>query len=509
MGTRKISRGQRNIDWIEKYCRIPEGRFVGKKVKLRPWQKKEIKKIFDNPHGTRTAILSFGRKNGKTALAAFLVLLFLAGPEAVQNTQLCSTALSRDQAALLFDLAAKVVRMSPELYSVIGVVDSRKQLFCDELGTRYRALSSDASTNLGGSPIFAVHDELGSNKGPRSLLYEAVETGMGAHEAPMSIIISTQSPEQDSLLSILIDDALGGHDPHTTVSLYTAPIDDDPFLVKTIRKANPAYGDFLNAEEVKKSAKDAKRIPSKESAFRNLILNQRVDADSVFVSVNLWKANSGAPDEDFGKARVFGGLDLSATNDLTALTLIAQIREKWHVHSFFWLPSEGLAQKAQNDRVPYDLWRDQGFLETTPGSSIQYEWIAARLRGIFDSYNVGTIGFDRWNWRFLEPWLKHVGFRDHEIEKFEPLGQGYQTMSPALREFETLLLAHKMRHGGHPVLNMCAANAVVQNDPAGNRKLAKDKSSGRIDGMVALTMAVACSQDDTGTGFVTGRLRTS
>ena len=508
MGNRKVSRGQRNIDWIERYCRVPEGRLVGKPVKLRPWQKKEIRKIYDNPAGTRTAILSFGRKNGKTALAAFLVLLHTAGPEAVVNTQLCSTALSRDQAALLFDLAAKIVRMSPDLYSVVGIVDSRKQLYCEELGTRYRALSSDGSTNLGGSPIFAVHDELGQVKGPRSLLHEAVETGMGAHDSPLSIIISTQAPADASLLSVLIDDALAGHDPKTTISLYTAPLDDPPFLVKTIRKSNPAYGDFLNAEEVKRNAKEAARMPSKEAAYRNLILNQRVDADAVFVSLNLWKDNGGAVDEDFGKARVFGGLDLSATNDLTALTLIAEIREQWHVHSFFWLPNDGLSMKSQQDRVPYDLWRDQGYLETTPGPSIQYEWIAARLRGIFDTYNIGAIGFDRWNWKFLEPWLRHVGFRDREIDKFEPLGQGYQTMSPALREFETLLLARKMRHGNHPVLNMCAANAVVQSDPAGNRKLAKDKSSGRIDGMVALTMAVAISQEDEGEGYVTGRLRT-
>ena len=507
MGSRKVSRGQRNIDWIEKYCRIPEGRYVGQPVRLRPWQKREIKKIYDNPAITRTAILSFARKNGKTALAAFLVLLHTAGPEAVINTQLCSTAKSRDQAALLYDLAAKIVRMSPDLYSVVGLVDSRKQLYCEELGTRYRALSADASTNLGGSPIFAVHDELGSNKGPRSLLHEAVETGMGAHEHPLSVIISTQAATDADLLSILIDSALTGDDPQTIVSLYTAPLEDDPFLVKTLKKANPAYGDFLNADELKRLANDASRIPSKEPAFRNLNLNQRVDADAVFVSRTLWKANGGAPDEDFGRARVYGGLDLSATTDLTALTLTAEIRDEWHVHSFFWLPEKDLSLKAQQDRVPYDVWAKNGYLETTPGATIEYAWVAARLRHIFDVYNVGKIGFDRWNWKFLKPWLEHVGFSEWEIEKFEPFGQGYQSMSPALREFETVLLSQRMRHGNHPVLSMCAANAVVQSDPAGNRKLTKDKSSGRIDGMVALTMAVAVAQEDDQEEYVTGRLR--
>lgn len=504
---KQLTRAQRNIRWIETYCRIPEGKFVGQPVRLRPWQKRDIIKIYDNPARTRTALLSFARKNAKTTLAAFLCLLHLVGPEAMPNTQLVSTALSRDQAAILFELAAKVVRMSPELDEYVGIRDSRKQLYCHDLGTVYRALSADAKTNFGASPVFAVHDELGQVKGERSELYEAVETAMGAHDNPLSIVISTQAPSDKALLSILIDDALAGHDPRTVISLYTAPMDENPFLVKTIRKANPAYGDFLNRDEVKKAAKDAKRMPSREPAFRNLILNQRVDGNAVFISRTVWKANGRAPVEDFGQARVYGGLDLSATTDLTSLELCAEIKDAWHVHSTFWLPEDGLAERALHDRVPYDTWHDRGFLETTPGATIEYAWIAAELRRVFDQYNIGKIGFDRWNWKFLKPWLEQVGFKEWELEKFVPFGQGYMSMSPALRQFEAILLSRRMRHGDHPVLTMCAANAIVQSDPAGNRKLAKDKSTGRIDGMVALTMAVAVASDEDTQGYVTGRLR--
>jgi phage terminase large subunit-like protein len=189
-----LTRGERNIDWIEGFCRIPEGRDVGKAVRLRDWQKAELIRIYDNPHGTRRAILSFGRKNGKTALSAFITLLHLCGPEARANSQLFSAAQSRDQAAILFALAAKVVRMSPDLAAFVTVRDTAKQLACQELGTLYKALSADASTAYGLSPVLIIHDELGQVKGPRSELYEALETATGAQENPLSIVISTQAP---------------------------------------------------------------------------------------------------------------------------------------------------------------------------------------------------------------------------------------------------------------------------------------------------------------------------
>ncbi len=253
---RRPATARRIINWIEKHCFIPEGRDVGKPVKLRDWQKADLKKIYDNPAGTRRAIISYGRKNGKTSFSAFLLLAHLCGPKAIPNSQLYSAAQSRDQAALLFALAAKIVRMSPTLSGFVEIKESSKVLEVPQLGTRYRALSADAATAYGLSPVFVVHDELGQVVGNRSELYDALETAMGAQEQPLSIIISTQAPTDADLLSVLIDDALAGHDPHTVVSLYTAPLDDDPFTEVTIRKANPALGDFLNQKEVLATAQD-------------------------------------------------------------------------------------------------------------------------------------------------------------------------------------------------------------------------------------------------------------
>lgn len=485
-----LTRGERNCAWVEAHCRIPEGRDVGKPVRLRDWQRDNICRIYDNPAGTRRAIISFGRKNAKTTLAAFLLLLHTCGPEAKPNSQLNSAAQSKDQAAILFKLAAKVARLSPTLAPVLVIRDTVKELFCPDLGTLYKALSAEASTAYGLSPIFIVHDELGQVKGPRSELYDALETAVGAHDNPLSIIISTQAPTEADLLSVLIDDAKAGHDPRVVLSIYTAPLDMDPFSEAAIKLANPAFGDFLNATEVLAMAEDARRMPSREAEYRNLVLNQRVEVNNPFVSRALWQSCQGKV-EDFAGLPIYCGLDLSECNDLTALVMVAPTEGKFHVRPTFWLPADGLRERSLKDRVPYDQWAKEGHLETTPGKSIEYEFVAEHLRGLFDRHDVRAVAFDRWGWRHLKPWLERAGFSEEEIGRFVEFGQGFQSMSPALRDLESALLNGKLVHDGHPVLTMCAANAVVQADPAGNRKLTKAKSRGRIDGMVSLTMAMS------------------
>lgn len=484
-----MKRSERNAKWIERFCRVPEGKLVGQPVKLTEHQKLWLADIYDTD--TRTFILSMGRKNSKTATSAFLLLLHLAGPEAKANSQLFSAAQSRDQAAILFSLAAKMVRMSPELSSVVGIRDTAKQLYCSELGTLYRALSADASTAYGLSPAFVVHDELGQVKGNRSELYEALETAAAAQDDPLSIIISTQSPTDGDLLSLLIDDGLNNAEGgRTKVRLYTVGLDDDPFDVESIKKANPHFEHFMNQDEVMRQANEARRMTSREAAYRNLVLNQRVEARTPFISRQVWLENGTEPLESFEGLEVYGGLDLSSVSDLTALTLITKVENVWHVKPTFWLPEEGLSEKSRLDRVSYDVWANEGYLQTTPGRSIEYEWVAEYLRGVFDSCNVKALAFDRYNMKFLKPWLEKVGFTEHELTKFVEFGQGFVSMSPAIRELESLLLAKKLAHGNHPVLTMCAANATIIKDPAENRKFTKSKTSGRIDGIVALAMAV-------------------
>jgi phage terminase large subunit-like protein len=477
------------IWWIESTLFVPEGKLLARPMRLGEWQKRNLRLIYDNEEKTRTAILSFGRKNGKTSFAACLLLMHLCGPKARPNSSMFSAAQSREQAAIIFGLAAKMARMSPVLRDQVRIKQTTKELFCPHFGTRYRALSSEANTAYGLSPVFAIHDELGQNRGPRSALFEAIETATGAQENPLSIVISTQAPTNSDLLSVLIDDALAGNDPRTICSLYTAPMDADPFAYETLKMANPALGDFLNPKEVMSMAEQARRMPAREPEFRNLILNQRVEALSPFISVGMWQSCN-APPEKITGVQVYGGLDLSEIRDLTALVLVGNVNGVWQVHPTFWLPDEGLREKSDQDRVPYFMWRDKGFLETCPGKSVSYEYVADYLRKVFSKYQIEKIGFDKWNMKHLRPWLLRAGFTEAMIDStFVEFGQGTQSMSPALRDLEGAILDKKLAHGDHPVLSMCMCNAVVESKDASNRKLSKNRSSGRIDGAVALAMA--------------------
>lgn len=490
---RARSLGDIYCDWIEHHCYIPEGKFVGQRVKLRPFQREIIKGIYDTP--TRRAIASMGRKNAKTALSAFLLLLHLVGPAAKANSQLYSAAQSRDQAAVLFELAAKIVRLSPELREHVVIRDTAKQLACAELGTLYRALSAEASTAFGLSPAFVVHDELGQVRGPRSDLYEALETAAGAQESPLSVVISTQAPTDGDLLSLLIDDARSGADPMVKLFFWSADEKLDPFGEEAQRQANPAFGDFLSADEVRITAEAARRMPSAEAGYRNYVLNQRVNANNPFVSRSVWEACGGDPlPEVFESCPVYAGLDLSARQDLTALVLVARDHNAaWHVRPFFWVPQAGIGERARRDRAPYDLWAQQGWLETTPGSSVDYGYVAQRLGEIMGECNLQAVAYDRWRMDVMKKELEAHGIAAPLVE----FGQGFKDMSPALDATEAELVSARVLHGNHPVLTWCAANAVATRDPANNRKLDKTKATGRIDGMVAFVMAMGAAARET------------
>ena len=499
-----MTRGEKVIAFIGRYCVTPEGAHVGKPLVLADFQKQFIRDIYDNPHTTRRAYLSISRKNGKSGLIAAILLAHLVGPEALANSQIVSGAMSRDQAALVFALAAKMVQLSIELSQIVKIIPSSKRLIGLPRNVEYRALAADGTTAHGLSPVLAILDEVGQIKGPHSDFVDAITTSQGAHAAPLLIAISTQAPTEADLFSIWLDDAQASKDPKIVCHLYEAPKGCDLMDEAAWRAANPALGLFRSLDDLREQATQAMRMPSTENSFRNLLLNQRVEARSPFVSRTVWLENGSEPLELDPATPIYGGLDLSAVNDLTALVLLAAHEDgTFGVLPTFWLPNDGLAERSRQDRVPYDVWNREGYLETTPGASIQYEWVAHQLKAIFERYNVQNIAFDRYNMRFLRPWLEKVGFGEADLAKFIEFGQGFASMSPALRELESALLARKLRHGNHPVLTMCAQNATIQQDAAENRKFVKAKASGRIDGMVALAMAVGVMplvpDDDTAT----------
>lgn len=484
-----MTRGERVIAFIELVCIVPEGKLVGQPVKLLPFQKDFILAIYDNPAQTRRAYLSIGRKNGKSTLIACILLVHLVGPEAVLNSQIVSGARSRDQAAIIFKLARMMVELSPKLMNEIRIVPSTKILVGRELNTEYSALAAEGKTAHGKSPVLALLDEVGQVVGPQDDFTDAITTSQGAHEHPLLIAISTQAPTDADLFSVWLDDAKSSGDPKIVCHLHTAEPDCELDDEKEWKRANPSIGIFRSREDVVEQAKQAERMPSQEANFRVLTLNQRVNRNSPAIAPGVWKANGGKV-KDWGGAPVYAGLDLSQMADLTALVSMAQVDEEWHVRPKFWLPADTLTEKTRLDKVPYDIWAKEGLLETTPGKSVDYEFIAHALKNFCNEHNVVKIAFDRWRFEYLRPCLLRAGFDDETLEGlFEDFGQGYKSMSPAFQSLETALLNETVRHGNHPVLTMCASNAVVTMDPAGNRKLDKSKAVGRIDGMVALTMA--------------------
>lgn len=478
-----MTRGEKVIRFIETVCRVPEGAKVGQPIQLADFQKKFILAVYDNPHGTRRAYLSIARKNGKSALIACLLLVHLVGPEARLNSQLVSGARSRDQAALVFNLAAKMVQLNPELARRVRIVPSGKRLIGLTMNTEYKALAADGTTAHGLSPVLAILDEVGQVRGPRDAFIEAITTAQGAHEEPLLIAISTQAPTDADLFSIWLDDAERSQDRSIVSHVYSAPegcaLDDR----EAWAAANPALGLFRSLKDVEDQAAQALRMPSSENAFRVLTLNQRVNMVSPFVSAAVWKQGNGEPAEFVGP--VYGGLDLSATTDLTALVLTCRMDGLLHVRSWFWMPQDSVAEASRRDCAPYDVWVREGLLRTTPGKVIDYDFVARDIGEICAGMDIVSIGFDRWRMDRMKGALERQGV----VLPLEPFGQGFASMSPALDALEADLLNGIVRHGGHPVLAMCAANAVATADPAGNRKLDKSKATGRIDGMVALTMA--------------------
>jgi len=486
-----MTRAARIIEFIERYCLVPDGAQVGQPLVLAEFQKQFIRDVYDNPAGTRRAILSVARKNGKSGLIAGLLLAHLVGPEAKQNAQIVSGAMSRDQAALVFNLASKMVQLSPKLSSLVRIIPSGKRLLGLPLNTEYKALAADGKTAHGLSPVLAILDEIGQVRGPQSDFIDAITTSQGAHEAPLLIAISTQAANDADLLSQWIDDARNSQDPRIVCHLYAAPAGCDLLDESAWRAANPALGTFRSLDDLREQLTQAQRMPSMANSAMNLLLNMRVSTVSPFISPDVWKACAG-PVLPFD-GPVWCGIDLSARLDLTAMVIVGQVDEVWHVQSYFWCPESGIEDRSRRDRAPYSTWHRQGYLRTTPGASVDYEHVAADIAEILADLDVRGIAFDRWRIDLLKKEFDRLGVDLPLVEH----GQGFRDMSVALDALEAELLNGRIAHGGNPVLTMCAANAVVTKDPAGGRKLDKAKATGRIDGLQALAMAMGVASKAT------------
>jgi phage terminase large subunit-like protein len=475
---------------------------------MRPFQRKFISDVYGpvDKNGNRIvrrAILSLARKNGKSAEIACLALVHLVGPEAVRNGEIYSAANDREQASLIFKYAAQIVRSEPELASLVKIIDSTKTMVCFSNGSLYRAVSAEAGTKFGLNPTVVIYDELAQARNRD--LYDALDTSMAARTEPLFIVISTQSNDPQHILSQLIDDGLSGRDQTTICHNYCVPDDAENVFTdpKVWKLANPALGDFRSLSEMKTAAKRAQRMPTFEASFRNLYLNQRVNAQSPLIPRQEWEGCLGDATIE-PKSEVYLGLDLSGKTDLTALVAVSNGPQD-RVKAWFWKPGESMVDHEKRDRVPYLTWKKQGFIETTPGRAVQYDFIAQRLGEIIGDYQVIGMAFDRWRIDDLRNAMNKIGVESYLEGKDEPRagalrmvswGQGFGSMTQAVEALEGSVLDRRLVHSGNPVATWNVSNAMTISDAAGGRKLDKSKSRFRIDFAVALAMAIGLKSRD-------------
>lgn len=406
------------------------------------------------------------------------------------NSDIVSAANDKEQAGMVYKYVKQIILLSPYLQDKLTPVDSKKRIVYHACGNAYAALSAEAATKHGMSPIVVIYDELAQSKNMD--LYDSLETAQGAWDEPLFIVISTQSNDPQHPLSIMIDDGLTGADPAIVCHLYEVLEDhDDIFDPEVWHDANPALGDFRNFEDLRRLAEKAKRLPSRENVFRNLYLNQRVSQDVTLFSRSVWMACKGKVEIAEG-AKVYLALDLAATTDLAALTMFEP--ESGALEAFFWKPEDLFEEHGKRDRRSYYDWKEEGWFEPCPGKTIDRDLIAAKVVDLMERYEVVGLAYDRWR---IDEFIKAMERKDivasedwsADLTVF-PWGQGYKDMSPAIDAFETEVIEGRVRHGNNPALTWNVANAIVVQDPAGNRKLDKAKSRMRIDGAVASAMAV-------------------
>jgi phage terminase large subunit-like protein len=494
------------IKFIEKLT-VPSGHGMGKPFRLEPFQKLFIRAIYE-PHlglrrAVRRAILSMARKNGKTALIAAIVLAHLVGPEAIVHGEIYSAANDRDQAAIVYKFARQMVELDHELMQMIELVPSTKTMVARRTGSVYRAVSAEAGTKHGYLPSVVIYDELAQAKNRD--LYDVLDTSFGARDEPLFIVISTQSNDPEHIMSKLIDDGLSEIDPAIVCHLYAAKEDCELADESEWHKANPALGKFRDYEDLATAIRKAIRMPAEEPKVRNLFLNQRVSPVASLISRAEWMACAGEVQLEPGE-EVYLALDLSSTVDLTAL-IIGSVSDPCRIEPHFWKPRDTLTEHSSRDfgsgSHRYREWHEAGFLKLSPGKTINPESVALFVGEMTQRYKVKGLAYDRWRINDLLREFDRIGLQAHEDSekggdglRLVPWGQGFKDMGPAIDALELAVIDRKLIHPGNPCMNWNMANAIATMDPAGNRKLDKDKARFRIDGAQALTMLLGLRARD-------------
>ena len=444
--------------------------------------------------------MDIGKKNGRSELAAAVALLLCYG-DGEERAEVYGCAADRQQASIVFEVAADMVRMCPALGKRVKILASQKRMVYLPTNSFYQVLSAEAYSKHGFNVHGVVFDELHTQ--PNRKLFDVMTKGSGdARAQPLYFLITTAGTDTNSICyetHAKAQDILEGRkrDPTFYPVIYGAGIDEDWTSPKVWKKANPSLGITVGIDKVKAACESARQNPGEENSFRQLRLNQWVKQSVRWMPMERWDACSHPVHEDELEGRVcYGGLDLSSTMDITAFILVFPPRteeETFIVLPYFWMPEDNIDLRVRRDHVPYDVWQRQGFLETTEGNVVHYGYIEKFIERLGEKFNIREIAFDRWGAVQMVQNLEGMGFT------VVPFGQGFASMSPPTKELMKLVLEQRIAHGGHPVLRWNMDNIFIRTDPAGNIKADKAKSTEKIDGAVALIMAldraVRCGND--------------
>lgn len=424
-------------------------------------------------------------------LAAAISLLLTCG-DGEQRAEVYGCASDRQQASIVFDVAADMVRMCPALSKRCKILASQKRLVYTPTNSFYQVLSAEAYSKHGFNIHGVIFDELHAQ--PNRKLFDVMTKGSGdARMQPLYFLITTAGMDTNSICyeqHQKAKDILDGrkHDSTFYPVIYGADPDDDWSDPKVWKKANPSLGVTFGIDKVRAFFESARQNPAEENTFRQLRLNQWVKQSIRWMPMEKWDACGFPVIPDELKGRVcYGGLDLSSTTDITAFVLVfppIDEDEPYQVLPFFWIPEDSLDLRVKRDHVPYDIWKRQGFLETTEGNVIHYGFIEKFIEELGEQFNIREIAFDRWGAVQMVQNLEGLGFT------VVPFGQGFKDMSPPTKELMKLVLEKKIAHGAHPVLRWMMDNIYIRTDPAGNIKADKEKSTEKIDGVIATIMAL-------------------
>jgi len=474
-----------------------DGRWWGKPFDLLDWQERIIRDIFgvvrahDECRQFKRAYIEIPKKQGKSELAAAVALL-LTCADLERGGEIYGCASNRQQAAIIFDVAVEMIDQFPQLKVHMKLYPWQKKLIFKPLNSFYQVLASDAYSKHGLNAHGIIFDELHALRDRK--FFDVMTRGSGdAREQPLQFIITTAGHDRNSIgweMHQYASDVLEGRkvDKHFYPVIYAAKEDDDWTDEEVWKRVNPSLGITVSMETMRYAFEDAKLNIVNENTFRQLRLNQWVKQSNRYINMEKWDLCAFPIDiESLAGRECYGGLDLSTTTDITAFVLVfppSDDGDKFVILPFFWLPEEALHYRVRRDHVPYDLWQGEGLLHTTEGEVVNYSFVEKFITELGQKYDIREIAYDPWNSVEITQNLRGEGFTVIDYR------QGYQTMSPATKEFHRMVLEKKIAHGGNRVLRWMADNLAVDIDASGNVKPSKEKASERIDGIVAAIMAL-------------------